>query len=118
MLQKLQFDHFGGLAADIIESNQKAQFEHFGGLAADMGKSCLRRPLRQVTSKPGFVHRRGVFEGPSDRRTSKQVTSKCGFVHRCGVLELWNLGFDDSCAVSSVRKSDLCTGAVFSSLEP
>ena len=93
--------------------SQKAQFEHFGGLAADMGKSWLRRPSRQVTSKLGFVHRCGVFERPSDRRTSRQVTSKCGFVHRCGVLEPWNLGFDDSCAVSSFQRSDLCTGAMF-----
>ena len=96
--------------------SQKAQFEHFGGLAADMGKSCLRRPARQVTSKLGFVHRCSVFERPSDRRTSRQVTSKRGFVHRYGVFDLWNFGFDDSCAVSSFRKSDLCAGAVFWSL--
>ena len=66
-----------------------------------------------MTSKLGFVHRCDVFERPSDRRTSRQVTSKCGFVHRYGVFGTWNLGFDDSCTVSSLGKSDLCTEAVF-----
>ena len=94
--------------------SQKAQFPHFCGLAADMGKSeWLWLPSWfTVASRFGFVHRRNVFERPSDRGTSRQVTSKLGFARRCSYYVPWNLGFEDSCAVSSLGTSDLHTGAV------
>ena len=41
----------------------------------------------QATSKLGFVHRRRVFECPSDLGTSWQVTLKLGSVHWCDVFE-------------------------------